>query len=113
MKMLPMKKGPSFRLLAALAAFGVAASFVPSASAFGVSVDINAGPPPPRHEEMHMRDRPSPDYVWIQGYWAGEPGHYEWTAGHWDRPPHHGAVWVAPRWDHRNGHAVFVRGFWR
>jgi hypothetical protein len=108
-------KGRSFsralRLLGALGAFGLAASILPSAGAFSIGVDIHAGPPAPRHEVM--APRPGPDYVWIDGYWAGEPGHYTWVAGRWDRPPHPGARWVRPRWEHRGDHYVFVRGGWR
>ncbi len=104
-----------FRLvsLGALACAGLALS-VPSAQA-DISVNIGLeGPPPPRHEVIVETGRPGPDYVWVNGYWEGEPGHYRWAAGHWDRPPHRGAVWVAPRWDRdRDGHYHQVRGEWR
>ena len=115
--MLPVGKSTRFvhaaRLLGAVGALSVAASLVPTAAAFGISLDIDAGPPAPRHEVYSVRDRPGPDYVWVDGYWAGEPGHYTWVEGRWDRPPQRGARWVAPRWDHRDGRYVFVRGYWR
>lgn len=111
-------KGLSFsralRLFGAAGAIGLAASLAPSALAdIGIGVDIHAGPPARRVEHYDMRSRPGPDYVWIDGYWAGEPGHYRWVAGRWDRPPHPGARWVAPRWDHRGGNYVFIQGGWR
>src|SRR6185312_14069874 len=60
-----------------------------------VSVHVDLGaPPPPRHEVIVAS--PGPDYVWVNGYWGGEPGHYSWVGGHWDRPPHRGSVWVSP-----------------
>jgi hypothetical protein len=49
---------------------------------------------------------PGPDFVWIGGVWV-------WQGGHYERPPHAGAVWVAHRYEVRNGRRVFVRGGWR
>lgn len=104
----------ALKLAGILGAVGAAALFAPPAHAADVSIGVNIGaPPPPRHEVYVERDRPGPDYVWVNGYWGGEPGHYAWTKGHWDRPPHRGARWVEPRWENRGGHYTFVRGYWR
>lgn len=101
------------KLAGLLGALGAAAIFSPSAHAADIHVGVNFGaPPPPRHEVYVERDRPGPDYVWVNGYWAGEPGHYTWVAGRWDRPPHRGARWVEPRWETREGHYVFHKGYW-
>jgi WXXGXW repeat (2 copies) len=75
----------------------------------GVNIVVEE-PPPPRHEVMVAR--PSPDHVWIGGYWRWHDGHHVWVEGHWQRPPHPGAVWVEPRWEHREHGYVFVEGFW-
>lgn len=74
-------------------------------------VVIRIGPPPPVVE----RRGPPPDrgYAWIDGYQRWDGDHYVWTSGHWERPPHRGAHWVAHRWVHRHGGWVMVEGHWR
>jgi hypothetical protein len=77
-------------------------------------VQVDAPPPPPRHEVVIESGRPGPDYVWVDGYWDGAPGHYVWAAGHWDRPPHGNAHWMAPHWERdHDGHYHQIRGEWR
>ena len=74
-------------------------------------VAIRVGPPPPVYEE---RGRPPErGYVWIGGHHRYEGDHYTWEAGRWERPPHHGAHWVAHKWVHRHGEWVMVEGHWR
>jgi hypothetical protein len=80
----------------------------------GLSIRVDAAPPPPRHEVVIERERPGPEFVWVGGYWDGSPGHYVWRSGHWDRPPHGHARWVEPRWERdHDGHYHQVRGEWR
>ena len=74
------------------------------------NVVVVEAPPPPRHE-VRM-ERPAPDYVWVDGYWAWRGRHHEWVPGRWERPPHSHATWIAPRWEHRNGSYVFIEGTW-
>jgi hypothetical protein len=71
-----------------------------------------AMPPPPLRVEV-VTVRPSPFHIWIAGYWHCDGRHYAWVAGHWVRPAHEGAVWVAPRYEHRSNGTVFIAGFWR
>jgi hypothetical protein len=73
---------------------------------------ILEAPPPPRHEEMVERDRPSRDHVWVAGYWANRHGKHEWVAGHWEVPPRGRTVWVEPRWEKRDRGYVFIEGSW-
>jgi hypothetical protein len=42
-------------------------------------------PPPPPLEEMEITQPPSPDAVWVEGYWQWERWHhkYVWTQGYW------------------------------
>jgi hypothetical protein len=89
---------------------------VPAASVNAqVSFGIRIGePPPPR--AYRVPPRPSPDYVWIEGYQYPQGNHYKWRNGYWARPPYQGAYWVEPyhingqyysgRWDgsRGNGH---------
>jgi hypothetical protein len=42
---------------------------------------------------------PSPDYVWVGGYWNWDNQKYSWQAGRYSRPPAVGVAWVAPRYD--------------
>ncbi len=93
---------------------GLVITATPARADISVHVDLEGPPPPPRHEVIIERERPGPDYVWVEGYWDGAPGHYTWAAGHWDRPPHGRAHWVAPRWERdHDGHYHQVRGEWR
>jgi len=70
-------------------------------------------PPPPRHEVIVERERPSREHVWIKGYYVWREGRHEWIAGHWERPPHKHAVWIEPRWEQRPQGYVFIEGSWR
>ncbi len=78
------------------------------ASAAGISVGINIGPPPPLRVERVRPVAPGPGYSWVQGYWYPVDGRYRWHDGYWTRPPYEGAVWVGPRHD---GHQFFD-GHW-
>ncbi len=68
---------------------------------------------PPAAIVEHRPPAPGAGYVWIDGYQRWDGNHYVWTAGRWDRPPHHGQHWVAHRWVHRGDHWVLVEGHWR
>ncbi len=78
----------------------------------GQVIYAEQAPPPPPVEEV-VAPRPGPDYVWIGGFYSYERGRHVWHAAHWERPPHGHAVWVEPRWEHREGRYVFTPGFWR
>lgn len=106
--------------LPVLIAAGVLAPLT-SRGAFSVAprliaaVDVNiylGAPPPPRHEVIVERERPSRNHVWVAGYWANHHGRHEWVAGHWELPPHGRTVWIAPRWEKRDRGYVFIDGYW-
>jgi hypothetical protein len=62
------------------------------------------GPPPP----------PSPDAVWINGYWAWDGRQYVWAQGHWIMPPPHYRYYIPPHWHRRpDGSSVYIEGYWR
>jgi len=69
-------------------------------------------PPPPRHEVIIERNRPTRDHVWVNGYWMNRRGHHEWVAGRWEVPPRGRTVWNEPRWERRGRGYVFVEGYW-
>jgi hypothetical protein len=73
---------------------------------------VVAEPPPPVVQEVVVTS-PGPGYIWVGGYWGWAHGRREWFPGHWERPPHGYHHWVEPRWEHRGGSYVFVRGYWR
>ncbi|HWA85350.1 MAG TPA: hypothetical protein VG710_03945 [Opitutus sp.] len=70
-------------------------------------------PPPPPPSEM-TGPAPTPDSVWIQGYWAlDDHGGYYWIRGHWVIPPSREyTVYHPPHWRHRGGTYIYVRGYW-
>jgi hypothetical protein len=67
----------------------------------GGEVVVDSDPPPPQYEVVGVA--PGPGYVWIGGYyhWAG--ARWVWYGGHYERPPHPGARWVAARYEFRAG----------
>ena len=78
-------------------------------SAFAqVSIGIRIGPPPRPRVVRVLPRRPSPEYVWIDGYWRVSGHRYKWHNGYWTRPPYVGARWIAP---HHDGQLYF-EGYW-
>ena len=88
--------------------FGIALGI---GSAHAEDVVIRTAPPRPIVE--HRGVAPSANHVWIGGYHRWDGNAYVWTPGRWDLPPRPHAVWVAPRYVHRNGGCVFVEGRWK
>ena len=76
-------------------------------------VSVNELPPPVPVEETVIEPAPSPEYVWVAGYYDWRGGHWQWKKGHWSKPPHNGAVWVAPKYSSYHGHYVWVPGGWQ
>jgi hypothetical protein len=73
-------------------------------------VVVTEPPPAPIVEATVIA--PGPSFVWVGGCWMWH-GRWVWEHGHWDRPPHPGAVWVAHRYVYRGGRHVWIRGGWR
>ncbi len=89
--------------------------FLLPSSAFAqlyIGLGIRVGPPPPPTEVIV--ERPHRNWVWVPGYYRWIPRHqrYAWVRGHWVRPPYAHAVWIAPRWEERNGEWVYSKGRW-
>jgi hypothetical protein len=74
-------------------------------------VVVDAEPPAPLVETVGIA--PGPGFLWIGGYYHWYGNRWGWVAGHYERPPHRGAVWVGPRYEARGGHRVYIRGYWR
>jgi hypothetical protein len=67
---------------------------------------------PPMAQQEVVLARPSPEHVWIAGYWTWRDNQYEWMAGHWELPPRSDAAWVAPRWVQEGNSYRFYEGYW-
>jgi hypothetical protein len=76
----------------------------------GGEVEVAGAPPALIAEDIPPS--PGAGYVWIGGAWDWQ-GRWVWGRGHWDRPPHPGAIWVPHRYVEHNGKHTFVRGGWR
>jgi hypothetical protein len=79
-----------------------------SAFAAQVSIGITIGPPPAPRVVRIVPQRPSPEFVWIDGYWYVAKKHYTWHEGYWTRPPYSTARWVGPHHDGK----MFFDGYW-
>jgi hypothetical protein len=67
---------------------------------------------PPALQTEVVLARPSPDHMWVPGYWTWRDSQYEWMAGHWEIPPHSNSVWTAPHYEPENGGYRFYEGSW-
>jgi hypothetical protein len=67
---------------------------------------------PPAAQAEVIVAQPSPEYVWIAGYWTWRHERYEWMAGHWEVPPHSNAVWIPPHYEPENSGFRFYEGYW-
>ena len=90
----------------------VAPTYAPAATVVPVvnTVIVTQAPPPIQAEVVLAQ--PSPQHVWIPGFWTWRNQQYEWMAGHWELPPNSGAVWNAPRWEREGNAYRFFEGYW-
>jgi hypothetical protein len=70
-----------------------------------------AGDPPSPLVEV-VPPSPGVGFIWIGGAWVWN-GSWVWESGHWDRPPHPGAIWIPHRYGTQDGRHVFIRGGWK
>lgn len=80
------------------------------AAAAPAEVVVNEAPPASIVEEVYAA--PGPDFVWIGGCWSWR-GAWVWLPGHYERPPHRGAVWMPGSWRHTGHGWAWVGGRWR
>jgi len=79
---------------------GTIFAVAPSAHAqISVGIEIGAPPPPRVYAVRPVCPGPEAEYVWVEGYWYPDGGHYRWHQGYWSRPPYEGAVWVVPHYE--------------
>ena len=74
------------------------------------AIVINVAPPPPRVE--NLTPAPSPNHVWIGGYWRWNNGEHVWVSGHWE--VRRDGYFYAPAHWYRSGNTwTFSGGFWQ
>ncbi len=77
---------------------------------------VQSGPPPappaPPNADV-VTPSPSPNALWVPGYWDYNGSGYAWAAGHWELPPPNAQTYIAAHWENRAGSYVFVRGYWQ
>ena len=85
------------------------------AAAAGVAVESGDVFPPIPGEVAGVS--PGAGYQWVPGYysWTASHGghHWTWFRGHYENPPQHGAVWMAPHIENTGLSHVYVGGYWR
>jgi hypothetical protein len=75
---------------------------------------VVAPPQPPSSQPAEViPPSPSPDAVWIPGYWNYSGSSYVWTAGRWEIPPPNSHAYVASHWEVQGNSYVYYRGYWR
>jgi WXXGXW repeat (2 copies) len=67
---------------------------------------------PPMLQQEIVLVQPSPQHVWLAGYWTWRDARYQWMAGRWELPPSSSSVWVAPRWEQQGNAYKFTEGYW-
>jgi hypothetical protein len=116
---LPESEGMMLKTRIALLAVGTVVLLAANAHAdtrvfvqIGAPAPVFAPAPPPA--PVIVAARPAPyGFIW-------RPAHYVWTGygyrmvpAAYVRPPHAGAVWVAPRYVARPRGSMWVGGYWR
>jgi len=97
------------RYLAVVALASLAAA---SPAGAGARVYVQIGPPEPIVETVVVA--PSPQHVWVPGYYRWSAGAYVWAPGRWRVPPAHYHAWVPGHWSHHQAHGWYwVNGHWR
>ena len=73
-------------------------------------VIANVAPPPPRVEIIGPA--PTPNHIWIGGFWRWNNGQHVWVSGHWEA--RRDGYFYAPGHWYRNGNTwTFSGGYWQ
>src|ERR1700690_273146 len=74
------------------------------------TVIVTQAPPVPQVDVVIAQ--PSPQHVWLTGYWTWRDNQYEWMAGHWELPPSSNSSWTSPRGEREGNAYRFHEGYW-
>lgn len=80
--------------------YGRPLAAVPAQPAYPVSPDA-------------MVPQPSPNAVWVPGYWEWTGAQYVWAPGYWAVPPAGCTVFVQGGWIFHGGGYYYRRPYWR
>jgi hypothetical protein len=87
-------------------------------------------PPPGQHfmpGDLHVRivdtprpalrhevrtERPSPNHVWVGGFWHHTGTDWNWNDGRWAERPQHNTKWIAPQYKKVKGGTRYSPGHW-
>jgi hypothetical protein len=72
---------------------------------------VDREPPPVRYERAPPL--PSPDHIWISGYWSWDGRAHIWIPGRYELRPHPRAAWVDGHWARHERGWHWVEGHWR
>jgi hypothetical protein len=97
------------RAIYILLVIGVAACVVNEPESPPRGVIVSGPPPAPVREDRPAP--PTPQSVWVAGYWHWTGMQYSWIPGHWDAAPT-GAVWTAPVYTSQDGKYFYENGHW-
>jgi hypothetical protein len=105
----------AFTGLLGAAAPGVAQPVPPPPPGLPAPPDLHVriapvAPPAPRHEVVVVR--PSPQHVYVKGYWHYGGNEWAWTPGAWVAPPRHNTHWVVAHYKKVHGGWQYVPGHW-
>ncbi|HDT13057.1 MAG TPA: hypothetical protein ENO03_01745 [Candidatus Aminicenantes bacterium] len=89
--------------------WALAAALVLAAASGLAGEDPKFGPPPLRDEAPTLQ--PSPNHVWIEGYWKWGGINYEWVEGRWVKGKK-GKVWTPGTWEQVGVRWVWKPGKW-
>lgn len=73
-----------------------------------VSIGVTIGQAPPPPVVYRVPPQPSPEFVWVEGYWYPQGHKYRWHDGYWTRAPFVGAYWVQPYYESGR----YFAGYW-
>jgi hypothetical protein len=92
----------------------LAVSLFTIANSQAQQIIVKVHPARPRGYTTVRPARPSPHHVWVAEEWRPSGSTYAYQAGHWEVPPHNGAVWVPGYWKHHaSGRGDYwVAGHW-
>ena len=75
---------------------------------------IKEQPPAPPAPQVEVQGTaPSPDYLWVPGYWDWNGHDYVWVSGKWTQLPAPQATWVPGHWEQTAGGWMWISGYWR
>jgi len=96
--------------LAAVAVLSLEACAVRMEPRMAAGMAVEIAPPAPLFEIPGIA--PSPESVWVDGYWEWMGVTYVWRPGCWVVRPHPRAVWVNGTWSHHPHGWARTPGHW-